>query len=1133
MSAAEQLDIAVTAEATDAEFAAFLAARPQITRADMAPTPGLCTCSGRYTIGDKPILIRHTSCDNGPAGSVSFIDGQVMHTSTLPALAEWIPVPPPPPELDMAVAAIIIRHMIDNLALHLVKLHPGTKKPMGNRWNDPAVHPALTADEAIAHHAAGGGLGVLLGPSRLIILDAENYAAVQALRDAGLRPVLYTAKGINTDVCVDPRTDKRGGGHFWLRYDQDFDRARLDNVPAAKIGNGGVVDVLAMPGCMAVVPPTALVEAGMWCYTADGAHPVWDAAHPVVDVPPEWLLDPAAACPAGLEALHASQGPKVRKAHEPVTEAQAELSSEIDAVPWAEIFALDDRIELWGDVDSECGDVEIHWRGADHRKSGVAHECERGTYIHVFSASMCAALGIDSAEATLSKMQLACRLQGRATTGADFRAVAEHFGIDLGGRFSFADDLDRAADKFEEHADDETKCTGELWPMPDPAEVPQLVAHTVQDGKGGTRTVTRRTTGRQWLGHRADRDHWLLQATKCRETARMLRAGQSAAGVRPAGGETELTDPVLGAPAPSDTAAPLPDPAPDAATGSPDPTEPIDAEIVDESPVAPTSTTSALAVDDAVEGELVMDWEDGDQQMWKRIREIEAELRGERDPKTKLWAGMTPGLGRIANIAERDGVYYHGVIEAVLARISARVPANVLIEPRNGNRENKIAGLSLSYNVLVFGAPATAKTTSMSTAESAVPFPPGIAVKPSGTAEGLVKAARRKVGGGHGHLPEQKIVATSVFGCTDEIGTVKSELKRDASKYIYHVNSAYFGNSVLGQTASEDSRDVTIPPHGVRMSQLFGAQPQLCSELWEHAGSGFDARWAAAFAGSHAKEDLGPLFGKPVPALLPNGLPWDPPVGIPYGYSPAGVVEDEETGEKIMSYEADAPENLPPVWIVMPEAAKEGAEEALARSADRSRHTRRAMLHDMEANRSEGHEGVRTRKAAALLAILDGRQHPEEVHWRAAELLCEASNLAIEESIAQSEMYRDHQAKKTGRTKGLEMASGRAAAEQATSDSVAAAAEAIYGKLTRPVEGTMVRGKPAYGYGGTATIAQITAAKVIGSRHSGYIQQGFDQLVQQGRITVAAVGNDRRQWKVTAPGAITAAPPISGIAPAA
>ncbi len=305
----------------------------------------------------------------------------------------------------------------------------------------------------------------------------------------------------------------------------------------------------------------------------------------------------------------------------------------------------------------------------------------------------------------------------------------------------------------------------------------------------------------------------------------MLRVERSAAEAQQAGGET-VTDAgkqVLGAPTPT--------PVSKLALVSSDPTEPIDAEIVDESPVAPTSTTNDLAVDDAVEGELVTDWEDGDQAMWERIREIEGKLRGERDPDTLLWTGMTPGLGRIANIAERDGVYYHGVIEPILARISARVPANVLIEPRNGNRENKISGLSLSYNVLVFGAPATAKTTSMATAESAVPFPPGIAVKPSGTAEGLVKAARRKVGGGHGHLPEQKIIATSVFGCTDEIGTVKSELKRDASKYIYHVNSAYFGNSVLGQTASEDSRDVTIPPHGVRMSQLFGAQPQLCSEL--------------------------------------------------------------------------------------------------------------------------------------------------------------------------------------------------------------------------------------------------------------------------------------------------------------
>lgn len=743
-------------------------------------------------------------------------------------------------------------------------------------------------------------------------------------------------------------------------------------------------------------------------------------------------------------------------------------------------------------VDSACGCEVFHWHTSGEARSGVLHDgCQFGSGVHVFSGTLIATWGREHG----SRLQFAAWLHGVSEA-----EIAKKFGIDLGGpSLSFADQLDAAAEVLEDRAADPAQCIGTVK-RPDPAAVPELVS--VVEG-----VQTSRTSGE--VAVPATEAFWRGESSGMRSLALLLRGAHHHA----EGAVLIGADSVVGAPVQD---APM-------AEG-----EIVDVETVEESPASP-STETAPAVDDAVEGEFVDAWEDGDQAMWERIREIEAKLRGERDPHTLLWTGMTPGLGRIANIAERDGVYYHGVIEPILARISARVPANVLIEPRNGNRENKISGLSLTYNVLTFGAPATAKTTSMATAESAVPFPPGIAVKPSGTAEGLVKAARRKVGGGHGRLPEQKIVATSVFACTDEIGTVKSELKRDASKYIYHVNSAYFGNSVLGQTASEDSRDVTIPPHGVRMSQLFGAQPQLCSELWEHAGSGFDARWAAVFAGSHAKEDLGSLFGKPVPALLPNGLPWDPPVGIPYGFSPAGVIEDEETGEKTLSYEADAPEDLPPVWIAMPKAAQEGAEEALARSADRSRHTRRAMLHDMEANRSEGHEGVRTRKAAALLAILDGLQPPEEVHWRAAELLCEASNLAIEESIAQSEMYRDHQAKKSGRTKGLEMASGRAAAEQATADAVAAAAEAIYNKLTRPVEGTLVRGKLAKGFGGTATVAQITAAKVIGSRHSGYIQQGFDRLVNERRISVAAVSDDRRQWRVTAQGALTAAPPITAI----
>lgn len=988
-----------------------------------------------------------------------------------------IPDPLPAPTREEADAFVF---RMQRLGAHLLRLRPGSKKPVDEAWGD---QPALTEAEAIDWLVAGGNLGVNLGRSNAIVLDPENAAATQFLMAAGLKPTVVTAKGEDTT------SPKVGGRHMWIAVPDGVTADQLRSVLQIKLGEEGLIDVLA-GSRFVVAPGSRLDEAPGYRYGfATGGALVDDGEWRVA---PAWLFDATAAAPSvELEPLLGILAPRVRRERTPNPQSDT-ITEAIDQVSWDSWLASDPRVTIIG-VDSACGCEVFHWHASGEARSGVLHdECQFGSGVHVFSGTLIAEWGREHG----SRLQFAAWLHGVSEA-----EIAKRLGVDLGGALpSFADQLDEAADVIEERAADPARWTGTVS-RPDPAAVPELVS--LVDG-----VQTSRTRGEVTVP--ATADFWRGEAAGMRSLALLLRGGHHHA----EGAVLIGADSVVGVPAPAQ-------PAPDG--------EIVDAEVVEETSASPSSET-APAVDDAIQGEVVTEWEDGDQAMWERIREIEAKLRGERDPHTLLWTGMTPGLGRIANIAERDGVYYHGVIEPILARISARVPANVLIEPRNGNRENKISGLSLTYNVLTFGAPATAKTTSMATAESAVPFPPGIAVKPSGTAEGLVKAARRKVGGGHGRLPEQKIVATSVFACTDEIGTVKSELKRDASKYIYHVNSAYFGNSVLGQTASEDSRDVTIPPHGVRMSQLFGAQPQLCSELWEHAGSGFDARWAAVFAGSHAKEDLGPLFGKPVPALLPNGLPWDPPVGIPYGFSPAGVIEDEETGEKTLSYEADAPEDLPPVWITMPRAAKEGAEEALARSADRSRHTRRAMLHDMEASRSEGHEGVRTRKAAALLAILDGLENPEEVHWRAAELLCEASNLAIEESIAQSEMYRDHQAKKSGRTKGLEMASGRAAAEQATADAVAAAAEAIYNKLTRPVEGTLVRGKLAKGFGGTATVAQITAAKVIGSRHSGYIQQGFDRLVNDRRISVAAVGDDRRQWRVTAQGALTAAPPINGIA---
>ncbi|EUA41560.1 hypothetical protein I549_0229 [Mycobacterium avium subsp. avium 2285 (R)] len=47
-------------------FEAFLAARPQLVR-DSTPLPGLCHCPERYSVDDRPILVRHSVCDDTPA----------------------------------------------------------------------------------------------------------------------------------------------------------------------------------------------------------------------------------------------------------------------------------------------------------------------------------------------------------------------------------------------------------------------------------------------------------------------------------------------------------------------------------------------------------------------------------------------------------------------------------------------------------------------------------------------------------------------------------------------------------------------------------------------------------------------------------------------------------------------------------------------------------------------------------------------------------------------------------------------------------------------------------------------------------------------------------------------------------
>lgn len=1004
-----------------------------------------------------------------------------------------IPDPLPAPTREEADAFVF---RMQRLGAHLLRLRPGSKKPVDEAWGD---QPALTEAEAIEWLVSGGNLGVNLGRSNAIVLDPENAAATQFLMAAGLKPTVVTAKG------EDPTSPKVGGRHVWIAVPEGVSADQLRSVLQIRLGEEGLIDVLA-GSRFVVAPGSRLDEAPGYRYGfATGGALVDDGEWRVA---PAWLFDASAAAPSvELEPLLGILAQRVRRERTPNPQSDA-ITEAIDQVSWDSWLASDPRVTIIG-VDSACGCDVFHWYASGEARSGVLHdECQFGSGVHVFSGTLIAAWGREHG----SRLQFAAWLHGVSEA-----EIAKRFDIDLGGRsLNFADQIDAAADVFEQRAADPVQCAGTVK-RPDPKAVPQLVS--LVDG-----VQTSRTAGE--VAVPATEAFWRGESSGMRSLALLLRGDHHHPESVFVG-----ADSVVGAPAPAQPqVAPMAeDEIVDAETveeAAANTAPAGDAEVADETPAASSSPSTAPARDDAITGEIVEDWEDGDQQMWRRHRAIEAELRGERDPDTQLWIGMVPCLGRMANIAESRGIYMLGFIEACLPRVSARVPANVLLTPRADGIREKAEGVGMGYNSILLGPPATGKTTTQTAAAGAVPLPQGIRQCATGSAEGVIKKARSV-----GRDGEQKVHAVSVYVETDEIKSQLKDLKRDGSMYSAFINSAFFGGTMVGMAASEASRNADIPAHSTRFGQQIGAQPQLCGPLLDDAGSGLTARFSWAFTGSVDESALGPLYGRAVPALLPDGLPWDPPTGIPFGFRPYTGPAASDDEEAAPVYEIENIEALPAEWIVVPRDPEEVA-AARAESARRSRRTRVALTEDRENGRTSGHDFVRIEKTAALLAFMDGIKQPTEEYAAAAKLLAEATALAAAEAKVQSDSEDEAKARRGGHLRGIEHLHGNAVAKQEGVDAVEAAADALYAKLTRPPEGVLVKGKTAKGFGGQTTYGELTAAKSVRPEHRPFREAGMALLIQQERITVSAVGTDRRTYVVTAVGAagqLTAAPTIAGL----
>ncbi|SEC93182.1 Bifunctional DNA primase/polymerase, N-terminal (plasmid) [Tsukamurella tyrosinosolvens] len=313
----------------------------------------------------------------------------------------------------MTVAHTVNRLL--ELDFHLLPLRPDSKAPFEAGWPDA---PRMTAEAATEWVARGGGLGVNLGASRLVVLDAEDAAATDYLVKLGFAPTVATANS------QDRQSEKFGGRHVYLRVPTGIDR-ELHTAPGFPVGDGGTLEVLAGRR-FAVLPPTNLNSRS---YAPIAGSPLDPGGAPMIQDAPDWLLEASVPAPAGA-------GPMVGKlAERPARETAGdsdEFDVVVDSIPWDAVVDGDARLSPSG-ADA-CGCPTYSWAGSANARSAVLHDCASvGSAAAVWSSTMKADLGLDTDHC--SRLRLAAALRGHSIRES-MDELAEQIGVEWPKRWS-------------------------------------------------------------------------------------------------------------------------------------------------------------------------------------------------------------------------------------------------------------------------------------------------------------------------------------------------------------------------------------------------------------------------------------------------------------------------------------------------------------------------------------------------------------------------------------------------------------------------------------------------------------------------------------------------------------------------
>lgn len=959
-------------------------------------------------------------------------------------------------------------------------------KPVNSGWPDAAP---MNRDEIVAWLMAGKPIGANLaksGEAGWAAFDADNQRATELFRSAGLKRTVITA---NAQVENHPK-GKFDGGHFIMGAPRGFDPETL-HTRGFELPCGAKGDLLGGRRYI-VLPPSGSDGAGGLRYVPDpegwmaGAGAMLPMGPWFANPDPEAYPEAPAGALGAFEPLRGLLGPMkaTERAYDQDGEWRTPRQQQIDEIPWEEVFACEAGAKFTVSGTDSCG-CEIREYAEQTSKGGRGMTPHEGCAIygwHGHTWSTTAQTHFNLPEST-DRLRIAALLRGWEPGSKEEIAWGRAHGVDFGGLTNFADDMDAAAERYEDCADDPEQCTGTARVL-DPDVRPTVTSfnpHVAVTHLDAWRVVP------------ADREHWLRQAAQCRAVAEQVRTRATPQ----AGGETFLSGPVIGAEVP-----------PQPVTQPSDPAEPIDAETVELPGQAAPPTDTAPDVDDAIDAEL-LDGMGTDRAA--ECRRILRELRAKIIPIEQEMAKCTPGLQRLSDFAESRGVFPHGLAGAAIPRILAPVPPNVVFPPPTRLCEHKVEGQGVNGYVVNVAATSAGKGRTDSAAEAAFPLQNGVVTTGTGTSEAWSKKLRGVQDG------KPYIKTTSLLINVDEMDSLNGFLSQPGNKMPGWLASTFM-SGYGGQETSDEKNSAPLPKHGSRIGILINAQQVKMGTLAALDGIGVGARFGKGMAGVVRKADRGPLYGKSVAAVLADqtGQPWyhtghvgEPPyphmqpqsardAATAAGAAPPIVnLGHNEDGDRVGVTGFD---DAPPFWIQLPECAWEDIAAGEDVAADRAADLELAFDQDQEGIIS-GHRILVLMHISFAFAVLDGKHAVEEAHWKAAKLFMQGSDLVAAMCGAWLELASEAEVIKANQLKGVGNAVARAADATVTNGGVARARHGIIRVLSQAPGLTM---KPGYLNSGFKVDGKTVALSKAQKRHAA---QAAEQMERNGELRKNADGS--------------------------